>query len=380
MHRKTVHPRHIIGKLALCLMLWCGASTEMSRSETTSTTVSNTETIWHTPETCEDIYQRNGRKFGYKEYKDVRAACEALERHIQYLEGRLQELCPQAGERIEQMVDNVEGVYINYPFGGVGQPHFYHENERHGTSYVSPSKRRYYQFVEYIDHKRKQGVLHYSRETDPQHSQSIRLSEPRARYEVTWKTLTNHRDQTRGLHGEELTIIDRSTNKVLATRTIFYYALDHQFNTFDGVWQPIPSVHPYQITTCKNYHPVWDSPSGDARLPRDSYTFVARVLKPIAPPEAEVIRYSDLARGSGQKRDGCPLIIRLGPNLTPADLQIANPLPFDVEIGIRGTSDSLRCSGILHPSNNRRREQTRLHFYDGTTVKFPQLIQPLYSQ
>jgi hypothetical protein len=103
---------------------------------------------------------------------------------------------------------------------------------------------------------------------------------PFAVYGISWKELTSTEDQRQGLYGEELKIFDVKTERVLAVRTLFYYAITE--TTVDASGKPLPipgGQKPYRFATCPNYNPGSDDSYPDLR-PRDSYRFVSKVLRP----------------------------------------------------------------------------------------------------
>jgi hypothetical protein len=103
---------------------------------------------------------------------------------------------------------------------------------------------------------------------------------PFAVYGISWKELTSTEDQRQGLYGEELKIFNVKTERVLAVRTLFYYAITE--TTVDASGKPLPipgGQKPYRFATCPNYNPGSDDSYADLR-PRDSYRFVSKVLRP----------------------------------------------------------------------------------------------------
>ena len=210
-----------------------------------------------------------------------------LETHIRQLEGRLTSLCEGAGEKIYEVADNVEGIYIHVRETNVGKAFgYYHEKDRLSSTYLSPSRGTNYRFWE-MDALGKADVInHHHIEAYPlgkSGEQMIGLKQvalPVAVYGITWKPLTGTEDQRQGLYGEELKIFDVKTERVLAVRTVFFYAITDTTVDASGKTLPIPRGHqPYRFAACPNYNPGPDYTYSDLR-PRDSYRFVSKVLRP----------------------------------------------------------------------------------------------------
>jgi len=104
---------------------------------------------------------------------------------------------------------------------------------------------------------------------------------PVATYGITWRPLTGPEDQRQGLYGEELKIFEVKTERVLAVRTAFFYAITETTVDASGATLPLsggPKL--YRFATCPNYNPGPDYAYTDLR-PRDSYQFVSKVLRPV---------------------------------------------------------------------------------------------------
>jgi hypothetical protein len=217
----------------------------------------------------------------------ARATPEPLQAHLRQLEGRLTSLCQNAGEKIYEVADNVEGIYIHVRDRNAGQAFgYYHEKDRLSSTYLSPTKGRNYRFWE-MDAVGKSGGIHHHRiEPYPlgkPGEQMIELKQvevPAAVYGITWRPLTDTEDQRQGLYGDELKIFDVKTERVLAVRTVFFYAITE--TTVDASGEPLRAPggnKPYRFATCPNYNPGPDDAYPDLR-PRDSYRFVSKVLRP----------------------------------------------------------------------------------------------------
>ena len=211
----------------------------------------------------------------------------ALEDHIKQLEGRLASLCKDAGEKIYERAENVEGIYIHVQENSAGTAFgYYHEKDRLSSTYLSPSRGKNYRFWE-MDALGKDGVINHHRiEAYPAGKVGERMIElkqvplPVAVYGITWRPLTGTEDQRQGLYGDELRIFDVKTARVLAVRTVFYYAITDATVDASGETLRVPGGHkPYRFATCPNYNPGPDDAYADLR-PRDSYRFVSKVLRP----------------------------------------------------------------------------------------------------
>lgn len=208
-----------------------------------------------------------------------------LEAHIRQLEDRLTSLCKDAGEKIYEVIENVEGIYIHLEERNADTAFgHYHEKDRLSSTYLSPPRGTNYRFWE-MDALGKVGVINHHRiEAYPlgkAGDQIIHLKQvalPVAAYGFTWKPLTGAEDQHQGLYGEELKIFDVRTSRVLAVRTVFFYAITDTTVNASGEPLPIPGGHK-RFGTCPNYSPGPDYAYADLR-PRDSYRFVSKVLRP----------------------------------------------------------------------------------------------------
>jgi hypothetical protein len=281
------------------------------------------------------------------------------------MEAQLEVLCKDAGEKIQRSVDNVEGLYVHFPKEWMGGLRYYHEDDRFVHSFLNPQMGRHYTFVE-MDSPRKVGMIDHSQVGTPMKQ----IAEPEARYEITWKSLTDKQDLRHGLYGDELTILDFQTKEVLASRKFFFYVV--QDGTIDRAGQALrtPGLNtPYRFATCKNYNPGYDDRYIDKR-PRDSYRFVAKVLRPKVMPSELAAHVFDLARGSGQKRKDCGISVRLGPGIVATDLRLSQVDPVSLRITLKGTDDSLVCGGLWGNSV----ERSVVMFYDGSRMKLADLL------
>jgi uncharacterized protein len=212
-----------------------------------------------------------------------------LEDHIRQLEGRLTSLCKDAGEKIYEVAENVEGIYIHVREANAGKAFgYYHEKDRLSSTYLSPTRGKNYRFWE-MDALGKAGVINHQRiEPYPlgkAGDEMIDLKQvalPVAVYGITWRPLTSTEDQRQGLFGDELKIFEVKTERVLAIRRLFFYAITDTTVNASGETLPIPGGHKlYRFAPCPNYNPGSDDAYPDLR-PRDSYRFVSKVLRPSA--------------------------------------------------------------------------------------------------
>ena len=210
-----------------------------------------------------------------------------LEDHIRQLDSRLTSLCKDAGEKIYEVAENVEGIYIHVREANAGKAFgYYHEKDRLSSTYLSPTKGKKYRFWE-MDALGKAGVInHHHIEPYPlgkAGDEMIELKQvalPVAVYGITWRPLTSPEDQRQGLYGDELKIFDVKTERVLAVRRLFFYAITDTTVNASGETLPLPGGHKVsRFATCPNYNPGLDDSYPDLR-PRDSYRFVSKVLRP----------------------------------------------------------------------------------------------------
>jgi hypothetical protein len=212
-----------------------------------------------------------------------------VEAHIRQLEGRLTSLCRDAGEKIYEVAENVEGIYLHVREANAGKAFgYYHEKDRLSSTYLSPTRGKNYRFWE-MDALGKAGVINHQRiEPYPlgkAGDEMIDLKQvalPVAVYGMTWRPLTSTEDQRQGLYGDELKIFEVKTERVLAIRRLFFYAITDTTVNASGETLPIPGGQKlYRFATCPNYNPGSDDAYSDLR-PRDSYRFVSKVLRPSA--------------------------------------------------------------------------------------------------
>jgi ankyrin repeat protein len=210
-----------------------------------------------------------------------------LEAHIRQLEGRLTSLCKEAGEKIYEVAENVDGVYIQVRDNNAAKAFgYYHEKDRLSSTYLSPTRGWNYRFWE-MDALGKAGVINHHRleayplgKVGEQMIELKQLTLPIAVYGITWRPLTGIEDQRQGLYGDELKIFEVKTQRVLAVRTVFFYAITETTVDASGETLPIRDGHkPYRFATCSDYNPGPDYTYSDLR-PRDSYRFVSKVLRP----------------------------------------------------------------------------------------------------
>ena len=212
-----------------------------------------------------------------------------LEAHIRQLEGRLTSLCKDAGEKIYEVAENVEGIYLHVREANAGKAFgYYHEKDRFSSTYLSPARGKNYRFWE-IDALGKAGVINHQR-IEPYPLGKVgdemidlkQVALPVAVYGITWRPLTSTEDQRQGLYGDELKIFEVKTERVLAVRRLFFYAITDTTVNASGETLPIPGGQKlYRFATCPNYNPGSDDAYPDLR-PRDSYRFVSKVLRPSA--------------------------------------------------------------------------------------------------
>jgi ankyrin repeat protein len=212
---------------------------------------------------------------------------QPLQSHIRALEDRLTSLCKNAGENIYEFADNVEGIYIHLRETDAGKAFgYYHEKDRLSSTYLSPTRGKNYRFWE-MDVVGKAGMInHFRIEPYPlgkpgdEMIELKQVARPVAVYGITWRPLTGTEEQRQGLHGDELKIFHVKTERVLAVRTVFFYAITETTVNASGERLPLPGGHKvYRFAACPNYNPGPDDAYPDLR-PRDSYGFVSKVLRP----------------------------------------------------------------------------------------------------
>lgn len=233
--------------------------------------------------------------------------------------------CGTAGEEIFKTVDNVRGVYYRPPSNAHSYSRF-HENDGDPRAYLSRPDRAY----DFFEVKRNPNELLERHELKDAKIAFSRQDLPTARYAFTWSPITSRQEIQAGVRGEELEVFDRETGEVLGRRVLFAYAPS---SGSQPLGTPLP-VCPRSILG-----PELGFLDGQ---PRDSYKFVAKILKPpVRAGGSEAADY-DLYRGSGYQRKSCVGYIRIGREISPSDLSFQQ-IGHDLHIKIRSTEDVLNC-------------------------------------
>jgi hypothetical protein len=182
--------------------------------------------------------------------------CAATQAHVVHLETRLRELCVDAGETIFRTAVDVETVFMD-PF----------DRDRLGPLHAGERESFAYRELKTGRH------LIISKEASSKHG--IRI-EP----------LLTRTDNLQGLYGSRLTVYDSEKKETLATRTLFYFVITSHLTRSDGkpLYLPRPTSMgtPFYVATCINFQLAPD-PRYTSAVPRNSFEFVSRVLRPINP-------------------------------------------------------------------------------------------------
>lgn len=304
--------------------------------------------------------------------RESKEACERLDRHIKWLEARLNTVCADAGERILRTAKDVDGIYIRPPSRDVeGSARLFHEEDRSYLSWMSPRRSRHFTLVE-MDSFRKSGRFdQWHQEIVSQRGSRARVNEtytdverPSAKYGLTWRALGERDDRAHGIHGDETTVFEVATGHVLAVRRFYYYWINrHTVDTESRILQSPHWKHPILevIKPCANYRPAIDHGFIDRR-PRDSHQFVARVLKAKTMSDEIALGIFDLTHGSGEKEGGCMTAL-FGPRIQPEDLELQRIDDHGLKITLKGTRDALYCEKFYDPGMHSKSALYR--FYDG---------------
>lgn len=219
----------------------------------------------------------------------LKEQCSLIASRIDFLEGKLKNLCSNAGETILHTVDNVQGVYVHSP-QNIGNGYF-HEDEGTWELFVSPTFGPRYKFWE-IDKSwqgnKIQNCRYELKLSNRGRSETVTackgLAEPESTYGITWAQLTSADEQRQvPIFGDELTVLNLATNETLATRRFYFYVIrDNQISLGSGRNIPTPGIrNTFRtfIRACPSYSPKEDDGYRDMR-PRHSSEFITRVLKP----------------------------------------------------------------------------------------------------
>lgn len=306
------------------------------------------------------------------------ADCERLDRHIERMEARLAAACTDAGERIARTVADVEGAFVRQARPGSADDTF-HSEDRNWGAYMDPVRGRHYTLWESIGppgvvkiEQRRYVMTPKGKERPlvdlPQQS----LDRPTAKYGFTWSSVGDTAARAQGLHGDETTVFEVATGEVLATRRVYYYVLGAA--VVDEGGRSLQSPHwsqgalPNFVQTCRNYRLKENRIHTDFR-PRDSYEFVARVLKPKPVADALAVGLFNLSRGTGTKTGSCAFVT-FGPRISPPDVEVSYVEHNSIRLAVRGTRDSLLCTGFYIPALRRVAHQAEFRFYDGSSWTF----------
>lgn len=289
--------------------------------------------------------------------------CDIWDNHIDFLESKLAKKCVAAGEAIYKKIINVDGVVIKQLKNNRAS-HFHKQDKSH-YSYVMPSLAKNYTVEEvqftngnvrhYSISNIRKGI--YGAKFD-QHYDN--LTEATQRYELSYKSLTDQKEQSWGLYGDHTFIKDLESNKILAERKFYYYVIGKRQRLSDGQRLNMPERHNdfRYIATCENYSPkkLAMSKSG---YPFTSYDFVSRVLIPKEPTKEMAKYIYSLSKGNGTKTKKCVSIQSIGPGIKPSDLKVTK-IGKDVRISVGNTSDALICTNYFWQD-----AQHSLIFYNG---------------
>lgn len=305
-----------------------------------------------------------------------RQDCERLDRHINWLESRLKSLCVGAGERIVRTAVDVDTIYLKPPSRSPDDSFvIFHEDDRMWDHYVAPRRGRHYLRWEMasLQAPGKVNWHRYEKSADGKRRTEVskpygQADQPLAKFGVTWRSIGDKDERRFGLYGDETTVFDVAMANVLGVRKFYFYVL--QPRTIDQTGKPLQSQFwgrnsfPEVVQPCRNIKIKADDSYIDHR-PRDSYEFVARVLKPKILSDELAIGSFDLTRGSGSKQEECLISITFGPRVTPDDIEITRKDRYSMKIAIKGTNDAIICQDYFFPAIYGRTKDTEYRFYDG---------------
>jgi hypothetical protein len=253
----------------------------------------------------------------------------------------------EAGETIYRSVENVNGVFYLAPTLDPVHGHFHSEDGR-PDSFLRRPERRY----NFLEARIAADQLVQRHELKDGKTISIRADAPTARYAFTWTPLESIEESNAGIHGEELEVFDRETREVLGRRVLYYRDSQHRATAYGA---PLP-VCPQGI--------LRTDPAYIDGQPRDSYDFVARVLKPVALTPDESAKFFDLRRGGGRRSKECVGgYVWIGEGIRPEDLSFEQR-GQDLIMIVTGTRDELWCGSYFFSSGGGSRSY-RLRFADG---------------
>lgn len=263
--------------------------------------------------------------------------------------------CGEAGETIYRTVENVTGVFYEAPAQRPTGGHF-HSDETRPEKYLGRPERRY----DFFEARFGTEALVQRHEFADGKIVSSRRDAPTARYAFTWTPLESIEAGNTGVHGEELEIYDRETREVLARRVLYYNQSPQRSAAAYGM--PLPVCPQVKLRT---------DPAYIDNQPRDSYDFVARVLKPPALKPEDAHHFS-LMRGGGRRVKECVGgYVWIGEGLAPKDLSFEQQ-GQDLLMTVTGTGDALLCKSYFFSSGGPGKEY-RIRFADGGLISGEEL-------
>jgi Domain of unknown function (DUF4124) len=310
--------------------------------------------------------------------------CDLWDKHIKYLNQRMEKVCKNAGEEIYQTASNVDGVFLNAPLKDPNNPKRSFKNNDIHTSqsrslagaYVSPGTARLYRQFEYYSNRKKAfvtnkitGISKGSRvaKIDKTNTESLN---PESRFEVSYKHLTTDDDHKQGFYGDFTWVKDRETGKIMAERTIYYYAMRERLTMEDGSILLPPAKRGYKpkfFYPCENYVPRITR--FEEHHPKDEYEFVSRVLTPVTFSQSENNALYHFSVGNGERKRDCVGMRTLGPKINPSNL-IVTRVEDDLKLSIKGNTDSYTCQRFFSGPH----WDLKLLFADGGMWEEPRVL------
>ncbi len=374
--RMQVFSGHGLLAVACLFLLWSPASRAAANSSEFPT---------ERPLTAQQLFAECEHPERYSSERR-REQCEAWDAHLAYLERQLDQVCEDAGDKINQRVKHVAGFYINMDVPKRTSP--FYKIRRTPDEFVMPILGRAYRFVEY-GHGEK-GVSRTEIESigpgkyvATTKTKKTTLPAPTAEFEVTVKELLDRNSHLQGLYGDQVMVLDRESGDVIGSRTIFYYRHSRAARSFTGDRLNRPGKLRPGVRTlvpCANLKgsPAW----GTLEQRMTPYYFIASVLVPMEYSTAERGAVYDLSVGGGAKSERCISQIRVGPNVSLENLTlrvktltftdyrgVETPYETQVILGIRSRKDQLTCE-----SYSRVHFIPRIFFADGSEANLDDLL------
>lgn len=303
--------------------------------------------------------------------------CEVWNEHFAWLEGKLADLCKDAGESIFRTAQNVRGLLVETdPESARARPQKYlHEDDGRQYSWLDPYAGRHFRYVEV---QNSRGLVRFDikssrSETLPSpKTVKTKRDSPSARFGLRYESILSDEERRQGLFGDRTEIYDRKSGTILARRVVYYFAIDDAVRLPSGERLRSPERRRHNtgyIATCLNSGLTPSKRYKNGR-PRNSSSFALRVISPPKYSKAELSQRYHLYVGSGLvKQKKCRTIL-IGPTVGIDNIILTGRQLAPI-VAIEDTNDMLICK------STRNTTDPSFWFADGYKKKYSELIKEM---